>query len=105
MGGGAPACCWGARSTGPSTSARRIGRCTWWPSLEGVWLGAWLPYALWERDQVTARQVAGGMTAGMMGGLALARLASPLVQADSQTAAGRGHGQRASGRRWRAARR
>ena len=60
--------------------------------LEGMWLGAWLPFALWEREQVTARQVAGGITAGMMGGLALARLASPLVQADSQTAAGVGMG-------------
>ena len=61
-------------------------------ALEGMWLGAWLPFALWEREQVSARQVAGGITAGMMGGLALARLASPLVQADSQTAAGVGMG-------------
>ncbi len=55
-------------------------------SVEGLWLGAWLPYLLRERERVTSRQVTGSLAAGGLGGAALATLASPLLQPDGHTA-------------------
>ena len=61
-------------------------------SIQGLWLGAWLPYALFDADEVSARQVIGGVAAGGLGGAALATLASPLLHPGSRTVAGMGVG-------------
>jgi hypothetical protein len=60
--------------------------------IEGAWAGAWLPYALHRSDQVTARQRAGALAAGTLGGAGLALLAGPLIAPSSQTTAGAGIG-------------
>ncbi|HVU49941.1 MAG TPA: hypothetical protein VHL80_04600 [Polyangia bacterium] len=43
---------------------------------EGLWLGAWLPFALHASDEVTGRQRAGGLLLGGFGGAGLSMAAS-----------------------------
>ena len=42
---------------------------------EGLWLGGWLPNAIWNPSEVSARERLGGLAAGGFGGLGLAALA------------------------------
>jgi hypothetical protein len=55
--------------------------------LEGLWLGGWLPFTLRDREQVTSRQLIGGLAAGGLGGAALATLAGSAFQPDGQATA------------------
>ena len=45
-------------------------------ALEGLWMGAWMPYVLREPEAITQRQRNGGVAAGVFGGLGLAVLAN-----------------------------
>jgi hypothetical protein len=55
-------------------------------TLEGLWFGGWVPFVVRAREQVTARQVIGGLAAGGLGGAALAALAGSVVQPDGREA-------------------
>ncbi|MES1208645.1 MAG: hypothetical protein ABUS79_22130, partial [Pseudomonadota bacterium] len=45
-------------------------------AVEGLWAGAWLPYVIRSREEVTTDQRVGGFAAGAFGGAGLALLAS-----------------------------
>ncbi len=53
---------------------------------EGLWLGGWLPTALYGPGSVTERQRAGGLAAGGAGALGLATLASSRLEIGGATA-------------------
>jgi hypothetical protein len=53
---------------------------------EGLWLGAWLPYALHASDEVTGRQRLGGLMLGGMGAAGLSTLASGALTLAPDTA-------------------
>lgn len=48
--------------------------------LEGVWLGGWLPFAMYGAEGANGRRVAGGLAAGTLGGLGLAAVTSPVLK-------------------------
>jgi hypothetical protein len=56
-------------------------------SMEGLWLGAWLPHVLFKNTEVNERNQIGGLVAGGAGSFALATLASPWVKLDGNEAA------------------
>ena len=53
---------------------------------EGLWLGAWLPAALYGPENVTARRRAGGLLAGGAGALGLAAISSGKLEIAPATA-------------------
>jgi hypothetical protein len=55
-------------------------------SLEGLWLGAWLPRVLYKGEDVNQRNQVGGLVAGGVGGFAIATLASHWVEPDGNEA-------------------
>jgi hypothetical protein len=56
-------------------------------TMEGLWLGAWLPRVLYKNAEVNQRNQIGGLVAGGAGSFALATLASPWVKIDGSQAA------------------
>jgi hypothetical protein len=56
-------------------------------SMEGLWLGAWLPRVLYRGEEVNQRNQIGGLVAGGAGSFALATLASHWVKIDGNEAA------------------
>ena len=56
-------------------------------SLEGLWLGAWLPRLLYKGEDVNQRNQVGGLVAGGLGGFTIATLASHWVRPDGNQAA------------------
>jgi hypothetical protein len=61
---------------------------------EGLWLGGWLPYLLYDASVVTGRERAGGLAAGALGGLGLAAVSSSALEMEPARAgfAGLGSG-------------
>ncbi len=56
-------------------------------SLEGLWLGAWLPHVLYRGEDVNQRREIGGLVLGGLGGAAFATLTSPWVKLTGNQAA------------------
>ena len=56
-------------------------------SLEGLWLGAWLPRVLYRSEDVNQRNQIGGVVAGGLGSFAIATLASHWVKPDGNDVA------------------
>jgi hypothetical protein len=54
--------------------------------LEGLWLGAWLPRAIYNSDQITQRRQIGGLIAGGLGATAFATLTSRWIKPSSTEA-------------------
>ncbi|HEX7598460.1 MAG TPA: hypothetical protein VF518_09605, partial [Polyangia bacterium] len=49
-------------------------------SMQGLWLGAWLPRTIFSNDEMTLRKQVGGLVAGGLGGAGLATLTSHWVK-------------------------
>ena len=56
-------------------------------SMEGLWLGGWLPRVLYKGEDINQRDQVGGLVAGGVGSFAIAALASHWVRPDGNQAA------------------